>query len=119
MFALWQEVQDQGIPVFSQAEDTQSFPGAKTAVSAVWQVLQEYHNTAGTGIRIHLFYIIWRGIKPILTPHDSRRHFGLSGIRTCDHPQACPKLYHCATVLMLEQDALRFIILDLIEANEA
>ena len=26
-----------------------------------------------------------QGTKPILTPHDNRRHFGLSGIRTCYH----------------------------------
>ena len=38
-----------------------------------------------------------RGTKPILTPHDSRRHFGLSGIQTCVHPHGSPALYHCAT----------------------
>ena len=36
-----------------------------------------------------------RGIKPILTPHDGRRHFGLSGIRTCVHQHGSPH-HHCA-----------------------
>ena len=38
-----------------------------------------------------------RGTKPISTPHDSQRHFGLSEIGTCDHLHASPKLYDCAT----------------------
>ena len=37
-----------------------------------------------------------RGSKPMLTPHDGRRHFMLCGIRTCDHPHASHKLYHYA-----------------------
>ena len=32
----------------------------------------------------------------ILTPHDGRRQFGKSGIRTCDHPHVSPELFHCA-----------------------
>ena len=45
-----------------------------------------------------LLYVVWRtGMTPILTPHDGRRQFGLSGMRTCDHPHASPELYHCAT----------------------
>ena len=41
---------------------------------------------------------IWRtGTKPILTPHDGQRKFGLSWIQTCDHPHASPELDHYAT----------------------
>ena len=40
----------------------------------------------------HLFYVVWRTItKPTLTPYDGRRHFGLSGNRTYDHPHASPE----------------------------
>ena len=46
----------------------------------------------------HLFSVVWRtGTKPILTIHDGRRQFGLSGVRTCDHVHASPELYHCDT----------------------
>ena len=38
-----------------------------------------------------------RRAKPILTLHDGRRHFNLSGIRTCVHPHGSSALYHCAT----------------------
>ena len=34
-------------------------------------------------------------MEPI-TPHDSQRQFGLSGIWTCNHLHASPELYHCA-----------------------
>ena len=33
----------------------------------------------------------------MLTHHDSRHHFGLSGIRTYVHPHGSPELCHCAT----------------------
>ena len=42
-----------------------------------------------------------RGTKPILpvTSHDGRRHFHLSGIRTCVQQHGSPTLYHCATYI--------------------
>ena len=44
----------------------------------------------------NLFYVVWRtGTKPIVTPHDSRRYFCLSGNRTYKHPHTSPVLY-CA-----------------------
>ena len=45
----------------------------------------------------HLFYVVWRtGTRSILTSHDGRHLFSLSGIRTCDHPHASPEFYHRA-----------------------
>ena len=47
-------------------------------------------------LRNHLLSFLRRlekGTKPMLTPpHDVRRYFGLSRIRTCDHPHASPAL---------------------------
>ena len=58
----------------------------------------------------HLFYVVWRtGTKPILTPHDGRCQFGLSGIRTCDHPHANPELYYCAMGASLNHGHIAFI----------
>ena len=40
--------------------------------------------------------------------NDSRSHIGLSGIRTCDHLQASPEIYHSATALtMLSVESVR------------
>ena len=44
-----------------------------------------------------ILHCLERGTKPILTPNDGRRHFGMSGIRTCVHLHGSPELYHCAT----------------------
>ena len=45
-----------------------------------------------------------KGTKPILTPHDGRLHFGLSGIRTYDHPLS----NDCAMVAdIIEQVSVR------------
>ena len=44
----------------------------------------------------HLVYVVWNaGMMP--TPHDSRLKFGLSGVRTYDHPHASPEIYHRAS----------------------
>ena len=48
-------------------------------------------------------------MKPILAPHDGRRQFGSSRIRTYDHLHASPELYHCATgTYLIKADTLEF-----------
>lgn len=37
-------------------------------------------------------YRLERVTRPMLTPHDARRQFNLSGIRTCDQLHASPEL---------------------------
>ena len=33
--------------------------------------------------RIHSFYVVWRGTKSVLTPHDGLSNIDFSGFRTC------------------------------------
>ena len=47
--------------------------------------------------RLFILHRLERGTKHILSPHDGRCHFGLSGIRTCVYPHGSPAFYHYAT----------------------